>query len=250
MVIVDANNVLHAWGDGVSPGGVVRLLEAAMNSRYASRGVVMVCDGSAGRLDPAAQGALVRLMASHGGGGCRVVYAGPEREADDVIEGMIASAADAGHLLVVSTDARLKRAAFRAGATAMRSAEFLGHLEKDRSKMAARAAPASAGLDAGSVAWWMRYFGFAGPVAREGEGASSPASKKIAKKLEAARAAAAPSRHPPTPARLAGVPAAVAPTDDWMQEAARMWPGMFDPAELDMERVLAKQPLPKRRRKR
>lgn len=235
MVIVDASNAAHARADGHRPDAHVRLLELVLASRYAPRGVVLVCDGAAGRLPPGAQATLVRLMASHGGGGCRLVYSGPDREADDVIESMIAGARDPAHLLVVSSDARLRTAAFQAGAPWISSDEFNAHLDKDRTKARARQHPADEPLDPGSVAWWMRYFGFA----------ESPAP--------APRPALEPTRRPSTPSSPAPTPRSAAPsppTDDWMAEAARMWPGMFAPEDLDMERLLAQNPVKKRRKKR
>src|SRR5690606_865989 len=124
----------------------------------------------------------------------------------------------------------LKQAAFRAGAAAMRSKEFLGHLEKDRSKAAARAAPASVGLDAGSVAWWMRYFGFAGPATRAAEAAPASvpgtSTKKSVRKPAASPAVAPPGRLPRPPQPPTGVPAPVPTWDASRRSGARVWQGM------------------------
>jgi hypothetical protein len=235
VVIVDASNVAHARGDGGRSDAPLRLLELVIASRYAQRGVVLVCDGTPGRLSPGAQASLVRLMASHGGGGCRLVHAGPDREADDVIESMIAGARDPAHLTVVSSDARLRDAAFRAAAPWLSADEFNAHLDKDRDKARSRLSPGDAALDPGSVAWWMRYFGFAGDVPPPAP--APPRSAKV-------------TRRPADAPRPASPVTPVAPTDDWMHEAARMWPGMFAPEDLDMEKWLALDPVKKRRRKR
>jgi hypothetical protein len=238
MLIVDANNVTHAAGDGGEPDGVVRLVGAIVNSRYASGGAVLVCDGSPGRLSAWGRGALVSLMAGRGGNDCRVVYAGPEREADDVIEQMIAAAARPERVTVVSSDARLARAAFRAGAKALRAQEFLEHLDKDRAKRAARGAPGDDGLDRAAVAWWMRYFGFTpGP----GESAASPPPQH--------GAAPRPKETPPRSKQFPTAPSgeARAPSD-WLNDAMRMWPGIFRPEELDMEQWLGKAGAERRKR--
>lgn len=236
MLIVDANNVLHAAGDGRSPDGVVRLMEAVLRSRYASREVVLVCDGTASsrRMTPGAQAVLTRLLAERSG--ARVVYAGPEREADDVIEEMIAARKDGRGTLVVSSDARLALAAFRAGAASIAAAEFLGQLEKDRAKVASRRGVVEEGLDAGSVAWWLQYFGLGGEVQKR----TAPARARRETHDDGAPPPAAP-RKAKTTAKTA---------EDWLAEARRMWPGVSE-AELDMERIL-KEHAPKaaRRRKR
>ncbi len=228
MLIVDANNVLHAAGDGRSPDGVVRLMEAVMRSRYAAREVVLVSDGTPGRMTPGAQAVLVRVLA--GRTGARVVYSGPEREADDVIEGMIAGAADASRVLVVSSDARLGLAAYRAGAKSVSAGEFLGQLEKDREKMAARELRGEDGLDAGSVAWWMEYFGYGAPTGRGAPVAVG--GSRTTRPMERAG-----------DEKQAGKRGGTGRADlkaewDWLTEASRMWPGVFHPDQLDMERWL------------
>lgn len=239
MLIVDANNVMHASGDGRAPDGVVRLLEAVLRSRYAGRGVVLVCDGSPGRLSPGSQGALVRLMAGNSGGTVRVVYAGPDREADDVIEQMIAAVADASHVTIVSSDARLARAAYVVGAASLDTREFLAHLEKDRDKALARASPASSALDPASVGWWMRYFGY------EADGTAAPAPPRTT--LPARRSAK--SKEEPLPkvaTPRSASPRPVPNPSDWIAEAMRMWPDVFRPDELNMDQWLEPE---KRRRK-
>lgn len=223
MLIVDANNVLHAAGDGRRPDAIARLMASVLASRYALRQIVLVCDGSPGRLSPGAQAMLVRLLAG-GSGRARIAYSGPEREADDLIEDLIDATADPARLIVVSSDARLASAAFRAGAVALDAREFLAHIEKDRTKAAARADRGSDPLDPHSVAWWMDYFGMgtASPVAR------APRTLMPSSPLPDA---------PPAPARREGQRAPVPPTD-WMTEAMRMWPGQIAPGDLNMEQWL------------
>lgn len=242
MVIVDANNVLFAAGSGRASDGVPRLLEAILHGRYASRDIVLVCDGSPGGMTPGSQAMLVRLLA--GRSGARVTYAGPEREADDVIESMIANAREPDRLLVVSSDARLVLAAYRAGAASITAAEFVGHLEKDRSKAASRAAVAPDALDRASVAWWMDYFGLevtAKPQPRP-ERTRRPESPPESLPAEPTRS----SRRPNQPRAAAAEP--LSSQDDWLAAINRMWPGLsLD--QLDMESVLQQHPPGKKRRK-
>lgn len=234
MLIVDANNVSHAAGDGRSPDAVVRLMEAILHSRYASGEVVLVCDGSPGRMSPGAQASMVRLLA--GRSGIRVVYAGPEQEADDVIERMLGDAPVGARIVVVSSDARLALAAHRVGAAALRAAEFLDYLNKDRVKVAARQIAADEGLDSGSVAWWMDYFGL-----DERGNKRSPRPRTLPPNVTSDPEPASP--------RKKRTAAPEPSSGDWLSEIRRMWPGLSE-GELDMERILKDHGPAKKRRKR
>ena len=82
MVIVDAYNVLLAEGVGGIDLDELRALAAA--SRFARRGVVLVCDGV-----PKADPAGVFDEAGGVGRGVWTVAAGPGRDADSLIERML-----------------------------------------------------------------------------------------------------------------------------------------------------------------
>ena len=157
MVIVDAYNVLMTEGSGgIDLPDLERLAGA---SRFASRGVVLVCDGVArGRSSPGS----VAGAAGGSGRGVRVVQAGPGREADAVIEAMLEADSAPRRLLVVSDDRRLKRAARRSRAGWLGSLPFLARLREDEQRSPAPALPSFATeipLDRASVAYWMRQFG-------------------------------------------------------------------------------------------
>lgn len=232
MLLVDANNVLHAAGDGRSPDGIVRLVESILGSRYAAHEVVLVCDGSPGRLTPGAEAALVRVRA--GSSNPRIVYSGPAQEADDVIEQKIDAVSNPRRVIVISSDARLALAAFRAGAGALSSGEFLAHLEKDRAKSAARRVAPEGGLDPGSVDWWMSYFGF-GDQPRATRSPVRPAAPRA---RETGEAPAPPAKAP----RQSAAP-------DWWSEVRRMWPNIGE-NDLDMEAILQKHAPARKRNKR
>ncbi len=153
MLIIDAFNVLHTEGilpPHLADPGVPGLIRLIATSRYAGRDLTVVCDGGNGTADSG-----VRM--DH----AVVLYAGQGREADDVIEELIDRYHRGNPLTVVSTDARLKRAARRRRARSIDSATFLRHLVEDTAAPRLRQAHAlreQVPLDPYSVRAWMREF--------------------------------------------------------------------------------------------
>lgn len=167
MLLIDAYNVLWA-ADGVGaagPPGLPQLAAWLARSRYAGRETVLVCDGRPppwlARRAPADAAGLHRGMV----GGSRVVFAGSGQDADSLIEELLEAHRGRGGVLVVSSDARVRRAAGRVKAQAVSSLDFLRELAADRARGRLPGKPAFASqvpLDAGSTAWWIRQFGLDG----------------------------------------------------------------------------------------
>ena len=155
MLIIDAFNVLHTTGvlppDLADPGvpGLVRLIAS---SRYASRDLTIVCDGGG-----AASRSGVRMDRA------RILYSGIHREADDLIEDLIEVYYRGNPLEIVSSDARLRRAARRRRCASIPSDVFLSHLADDalvpRSQTSPDRLRAQVPLDAYSVDRWLEEFG-------------------------------------------------------------------------------------------
>ncbi|MDX9910458.1 MAG: hypothetical protein RBS39_01365 [Phycisphaerales bacterium] len=173
MLVVDAWNVLGVVGvlprhlAGLDLDSLTCLIR---RSRYAGRSLLLVCDGF-----PPEQGGLgserglgvgevpgvgrgMRLERGH----AVWAFSGANREADDVIEGLLSARSDARRMLVVSSDRRVRAAAGRAGAESIDSAGFLRQLVFDEQRRGAEALPEFATqvpLDRYSIAHWMSYFG-------------------------------------------------------------------------------------------
>jgi len=191
MVIVDAYNVLMAEGTG---GLDLPDLEAlAGRSRYAKRGVVLVCDGTA----KGGSGGL-RRAAGGVGAGVRVVAAGPGRDADSLIEAMLERDSAPKRVTVVSDDRRLRRAARRVRASWMGSRAFVDRIRRDAGAKGPAPLPAFATevpLDRGAVGHWLREFGVApGSTPEEVAGLERAAPEQAA---PAVRRKARPISEPP-----------------------------------------------------
>ncbi|MEO0632054.1 MAG: NYN domain-containing protein, partial [Planctomycetota bacterium] len=113
MLLVDTYNVLHtpaalrSLHDEPTPGHLAVLVAA---SRYRRDRAVLICDGSPHpeHLGPSAeQRAEFRYRVE----GVEIVYAGPGRDADSLIEQWIARDSAPRRLKIVSNDRRLIRAA-------------------------------------------------------------------------------------------------------------------------------------------
>ncbi|MDP7029312.1 MAG: NYN domain-containing protein [Phycisphaerales bacterium] len=137
-VIVDAWNVLHIQGvlppglAGLSLSGLGRLMQA---TRWQAAHAVLVCDG---RPQPRPQGLPEPI---------HVMWSGPGREADDLIEDMIGKAADPRRVLVVSTDRRLRKAAKRRRCKWLDSESFLRTMLEDIARGTAPDQPAPPAAD-------------------------------------------------------------------------------------------------------
>lgn len=217
MLLVDAYNVLMVTGvlppdlAGLDESGLASLIAAG---RYARREARLICDGTPrGKAPGSASGRVT------------IVYAGPGREADDVIEALIEVDSAPRRLLVVSTDRRVRKAARRRRAPSMTSDVFLRQLAEDhaRTPRKGRQTPPIP-LERPAVARWMEEFGFRyDPDHRN----TDPPRKT------AAAAGQVPIPTPPP------VPAPEqAPLDPILIQALEVWSGRLKVSDLDMTRWL------------
>ena len=145
-VIVDAWNVLHVEGvlppglAGLDLAGLGRLMQA---TRWEASHGTLVCDGAA---QPRPEGLPDPI---------HVLWSGHAREADDLIEDVIASTTTPGRLVVVSSDNRLIRAAKRRRCNWLRSDAFLRTMLDDL----ARGGPSAARPGSETDEDWKALFG-------------------------------------------------------------------------------------------
>lgn len=241
MLLIDAYNVIQTPGvlppdlAGLDVAGLAALIA---RSRYARRGARLVCDGG-----PEGQAEAVGPAK-----GIEILFAGPGREADDLIDQMLRSGGGARGMLVVSSDRRVQKMAHRRKARTLSSPEFLAQLTHDQGRRPPEPRPAFAKaipLDRGSIAYWLREFGL---VAEPEPGAE--VSKTHAGEIAAASGA---TGRPPAVARPPmevgpvappggpserSVPPSTAAIDPLILEAMRMWPGQIHPDDLDMTKWL------------
>jgi predicted RNA-binding protein with PIN domain len=223
VLILDTFNILHArrspaWGVGA-------LLAALDSGRYAGRDITLVCDGEVGARSAHEQAAITRLIS--GSRSRRVLHAGSHREADDLIEDLLAEwsapvGRRAGGLIVVSTDRRVRAAALCVGAESLSAREFLDHLDADLAPRSRDALAERPAVDQPAVAWWINYFGLTTEVCASGSPAD-PGHKDAR--------ADAPLR------------SSAGRTSDLIPHS----PPPIDPADLDMERWLRAFPAPRER---
>lgn len=270
MLLIDAYNVVRAqWVLPESRRGldVAALIHLIGRSRYAKRRLRVVVDGRPGPdwlrhgvFDTLAGHAWTRL------GRAEVVFSGREREADDVIEDILARTKGIS-ITVVSSDRRLIRAAGRAGADQIGNGSFLRQLNEDLDRAHAERIPAFAAevpLDRYSVAHWMKEFGFE-PDAAASTGPNiatpaptAPAEPRPPKKTPAKDRPAAPTPDgfgsrlrldlplpvppnlapPKPPAPPTTNPEAEEPLDPLLHDAFEEWYGALHLGDLDMRKWL------------
>ncbi|MCL4211043.1 MAG: NYN domain-containing protein, partial [Phycisphaerales bacterium] len=153
-LLIDTYNVLHVTGvlppdlAGIDAAGLVDLLAL---SRYRRMESCLVCDGVPRPGMPV--GAV---------GHARVVYAGGERSADEVIEAMIARCTAPRRMTVVSSDRQIARSARRRRCRTLRAETFLGHLAHDAARSGGHSKAVrkpNPPLPASHVDTWVRLFG-------------------------------------------------------------------------------------------
>ncbi len=151
-LIIDTYNVLHTTGilppemAGIDVSGLIQLISS---SRYQRQLVTLVCDGtgpmSSSRTSP-------RLIA--------VRFAGPGREADDLILELIDAASDRRRITVVTSDRAVAMAARKRRCRTITSQAFLGHLLADAQTKPKPADDRPTGpLDKKRVDQWIEQFG-------------------------------------------------------------------------------------------
>lgn len=175
MLIVDAFNVVHAapaTAPELLPFGLDRLVEMAGGGRFAGVPVWIVCDGTAGgRSRSGGGGSGGELPAGRSGSGVRVLFAGPGKDADSLIENLLDELERSGKahaVTVVSSDRRVQQAAVGVRARRLTSREFLVALVEDARAASAKTARRTGGkpefavrdgLDTASAEAWMKEFG-------------------------------------------------------------------------------------------
>jgi hypothetical protein len=126
-LLVDTSNVLHTQGvlpadlAGIDVADLVSMIES---SRYRRGMSQLICDGSP---PPGFEDASTSLI--------HVAYAGPGREADDLIIAMIQTTHSPRQLVVVSSDREIARAARVRRCRSLTSEEFLHQLAMDSRRM-------------------------------------------------------------------------------------------------------------------
>jgi len=258
VLLIDAFNVIRAqWvlppeRRGMDVRGLISLIG---RSRFAGRRLRVVVDGSPGP-EWVRHGVFHTLtgMAWTRVGRAEVVFSGRGREADDVIEEILAR--EHGFAVtVVSSDRRLVRAAGLAGADQIGNGSFLRLLNEDLNRADAESVPAFAAevpLDKYDIAHWMAEFGFDPGSVTEASADSAPkpgseprpdpaprpAEPKKKRKKDAASETfgstlgiSLPERPtpPPTP-----TPDLAEPLDPLLRDAFREWAGTFSMEDLDM----------------
>ncbi|MCK4871211.1 MAG: NYN domain-containing protein [Phycisphaerales bacterium] len=232
-VLVDTYNVLHAavgTAAELADLDVAELARLIGAGRFARDGVTLVCDGIT---------ATGRERIS----GVDIVYAGAGRDADSVLESLIAESTAPKRLLIVSSDRRIRRAARKRRAKSMPSDVFLRRLTADaraKKHRPKRDPPFvhDIPLDRFSVAWWMEQFGQGTPRDAESGGAGrrslSPADR-LGETLHV------PADTPVTPAPASKPilpPGEQIRIDPELASLLRDASIHVDPADLDMRRWL------------
>lgn len=154
-LIVDCNNFLHAPKPASLAGlDELGLCRALARTGWRGEGVRLICDGAPGPL------AEVHSPVTE----IEILYAGPGREADEVIERLIAEDTAPRRLVVVSSDRRIQRAAQRRRARSWTSERFAHELSA--ALAAGRGKPPDPGtapdahLPADQVRRWLEMFGY------------------------------------------------------------------------------------------
>ena len=125
-VVIDTYNALHKTGilppelAGLDAPGLVDLLS---RGRWSRNQVLLVCDG----VLPKGHKDIRR-------GGIGTIHSGPHKEADDIIEEIIARSDAPSRMLIISSDKRVVRAARRRKCHTMPSEAFLRTLTHDHEK--------------------------------------------------------------------------------------------------------------------
>ncbi len=151
-LLIDTYNVLHTTGilppemAGIDVGGLIRLISS---SRYQRQLVTLVCDGTGPA--PSSAGPPRQIA---------VRFAGPGREADDLIRELIDAASDRRRITVVTSDRAVAAAARTRRCRTITSQAFLGHLLADAQTKSKPPNDRPTGpLDKKRVDQWIEQFG-------------------------------------------------------------------------------------------
>ena len=115
-VVVDAWNVLHVRGvlpPGLAGLGLAGLGRLMLATRWGRGHITLACDGPAQSRPEGIPAAI------------HVIWSGPEKEADDIIEALIERSTAPRRMVIISSDNRLRRAAKRRRCKSLASDQFL-----------------------------------------------------------------------------------------------------------------------------
>lgn len=219
-LIIDSFNVLHVTGalDPERAGpDLAGLAELIASSRWGRIRSTLVCDGP---------GANVRMKQP---GMVEIVFAGPGRDADTLIETILARSSAPRSITVVSSDRRLQRSARRRRARWMASDDFLRRLNVDAGGTTRHGAtPTRPGGPIGSddVQRWIDRFGI---------GAKDPLRRLPSAKGLDGSPAGSSSTPEAASDRTGGAGADVKP-DPLIEGALQEWRGRLTLDDLDMRR--------------
>ncbi|MDX2115752.1 MAG: NYN domain-containing protein [Planctomycetota bacterium] len=246
MLLIDAYNLLHA---ALGPAGgardltVAQVAESIRKGRFRSHKVRFVCDDERPTVRPGDTGP--RAQPFRVGAGMSVIFSGAGREADEVIEELIARDGAPGHLFVVSSDRRVIAAARKRRARSLSSEEFLRMLLADNAAAAreARVRPSprdEVPLSPARVDGWIDSLRLrTDPVMNL---PSSPAAELRARAEPSGKDVRGERHDPRRPASAEPAPPPPQPVDPLLLEAIRAFEGRVTLEELDMSRYLQPPP--------
>lgn len=235
MLLVDTYNVLHhplAHRELPHDAGPAELAALIAAGRHRRSRAVLVCDGMPRNMGPLAHRcAELRFQVEH----AELIYAGPGRDADSLIERLIEAEHAPRRMSVVSSDRRLQKAARRRRARVIPSDDFLRSLITDvvrgKSRWLRPAFTTEVPLSPSAIRYWKDLFRI--------DEADLPPEAVEPQKMQASstppderpKAEPAPTS-PPTPQ------AEPEPIDPILLEALREWRGRLSLDDLDMTKWL------------
>jgi hypothetical protein len=192
VVLIDAHNLFFKLRGRRSTHGADLLAMAARvaDCGLGARPVILVCDGNP-------PPGLLPAWAERRDAECDLSFqfSGPDREADDVIESLLAAARRADGILIISADRRLRDFGKRHGAEVLDAEHFAKQLSGADAKPASRPRGHSVPLSRGEVAVWLAEFG----LDREGRPDIAATTTRTAEKKQSARQRNGPRATKPTP---------------------------------------------------
>lgn len=246
MLLVDAYNVLHhplAHRELPGDAGPAELAALIAAGRHRRRGAVLVCDGVPRGMGPMARRcAELRFQVEQ----AEVIYAGPGRDADTLIERLIEAESAPRRMSVVSSDRRLQRAARRRRARVIPSGDFLrsliGDLDRAKDRWLRPAFTTEVPLSPSAIRYWKDLFRIdEADLPPEATAPTTPGAAPTAKESVLAAAGDPVRKEDKTPLGEPG-DHTKDQTGDQMDpvllEALREWGGRLHLDDLDMSKWL------------
>ena len=249
MLIVDTYNVLHhplAHRELPHDAGAAELAALIAAGRHRRSRAVLVCDSMPRNMGPMAHRcAELRFQVEH----AELIYAGPGRDADSLIERLIEAEHAPRRMSVVSSDRRLQKAARRRRARVIPSDDFLRSLIRDvdrgKSRWLRPAFTTEVPLSPGAIRYWKDLFRIdeADLPPEAVEPRQAPASSTLPDERPKPKAKPSPKPRPESKPEPAPKPATKAepdpePIDPILLEALREWRGRLSLDDLDMTKWL------------